>query len=125
MKAIRSIMPWAIVLMASLLFFVAAKTASAEGTWADELTNSVKAYQANYPDSNWDPYMQKLAVVRDAVSRGDTRLVRTEMGTWFKMLHNRDHGIHDVAADELYHFAVMITPLEEYGIAVPSAGGAQ
>jgi hypothetical protein len=30
-----------------------------------------------------------------------------------------------VAADELYNFAVMITPLQEYGIAVPSAGGAQ
>jgi hypothetical protein len=118
-------MPWVIVLMASALVFVAAKSASADGTWADELTNSLKAYQANYPDSNWNPYIQKMTVVREAANRGDSRIVRTEMGKWFKMLRNRDHGIHDVAADELHNFAVMITPLQEYGIAVPSAGGAQ
>jgi hypothetical protein len=47
------------------------------------------------------------------------------MSKWFKMLRNRDHGIHDVAADELYNFAVMVTPLQEYRIAVPSMGGAQ
>jgi hypothetical protein len=74
MKAIRSILPWVIVLMASVLVFMASKSASADGTWTDELINSLRAYQANYPDSNWDPYRQKLTIVRDAASRG----VRTE-----------------------------------------------
>ena len=37
------------------------------------------------------------------------------MGKWFKF--NRDHGIRDVAVDEFYNFAVMITPLQENGIA--------
>ena len=43
-----------------------------------------------------------------------------EMGKWFKMLRNRDHWIHDVAADELFNFAVMVTPVQEYGIMVPT-----
>jgi hypothetical protein len=42
------------------------------------------------------------------------------MGNWFKMLRSRAHGINDVAADELFNFAVMVTPLEEYGISVPA-----
>jgi hypothetical protein len=40
------------------------------------------------------------------------------------MRRHRDHGIHGVAADELNTFAVMVTLLQEYGMAVPSAGGA-
>ncbi|MGH7232131.1 MAG: hypothetical protein ACREJU_12345 [Nitrospiraceae bacterium] len=92
----------------------------ADGTWADELTNSLNVYKANYPTSNWDPYEQKLTLVKEALGRGDQRVVKVEMGKWFKMLRNRDHGISEVAAEELYNFGVMVTPLQEYGIAIPS-----
>jgi hypothetical protein len=94
--------------------------AMADGAWADELANSLTFYRANYPTSDRDPYVQKLMLVRDAIGRGDQRTVKVEMGKWFKMLRNRDHGISDVAADELYNFAVMVTPLQEYGISIPS-----
>ncbi|MER3423027.1 MAG: hypothetical protein C4293_07110 [Nitrospiraceae bacterium] len=94
-------------------------------TWIDEISNSLSFYKASYPHSNWDPYIQKLTVVKDALGRGDQRMVRVEMGKWFKMLRNRDYGIHDVAADELYNFAVMVTPLQEYGISVPLSAAGQ
>ena len=45
------------------------------------------------------------------------------MGKWFKMLRARDYGINDVAADELFNYALMVTPIQEYGISVPAAGG--
>lgn len=76
--------------------------------------------KATYPNSDWKPYEDKLTLVRQAVDRGDQRTVRMEMGKWFKMLRNRDYGIHDVAADELFNFAVMVTPMQEYGIMVPT-----
>lgn len=66
------------------------------------------------------PRQQKLHKVHDAVSRGDSEAVGMEMGKWFEMLRHRDFGISDVAADELYNFSLMVTPIQEYGIAVPA-----
>jgi hypothetical protein len=102
---------------------LASGAALAQNTWVDELSNSLNFYKANYPGSNWEPYNEKLVHVRDAIGRGDQRTVKTEMGKWFKMLRNRDHGINDVAADELFNFALMVTPIHEYGISVPAPVG--
>ncbi|MDE3226258.1 MAG: hypothetical protein KGN30_12700 [Nitrospirota bacterium] len=97
--------------------------ALAQATWVDEIVNSVAFYKTNYPGSNWEPYQQSLTLVREAVSRGDQRIVRNEMGKFFKMLQGRAHGINDVAADELFNFAVMVTPIQEFNIAVPAPAG--
>ena len=101
-----------------------AGTAFADQSWVDEINNSLNFYKTSYPSSNWEPYSQRLQTVKEAVARADTRTVKTEMGKWFKMLRTRDQGIHDVAADELFNFAVMVTPIQEYGITVPSIPGA-
>jgi len=100
-------------------------TALAQSTWVDEINGSLNFYKTSYPGSNWEPYSQRLQMVKEAVDRGDTKTVKTEMGKWFKMLRARDQGIHDVAADELFNFAVMITPIQEYGITVPPAPGSE
>jgi hypothetical protein len=57
--------------------------------------------------------------VRDAIQRGDQKAIKIEMGQWFQMLRQRDHGISEVAADELFNFSLMVTPVQDYGIAVP------
>lgn len=93
----------------------------AQATWVDEIGNSLSFYKLTYPGSNWEPYSLKLETIKEAVNGGDQRRVKTEMGTWFKMLRAREYGINDVAADELFNFALMVTPLQEYGISVPSA----
>lgn len=98
-------------------------TALAQQTWVDEINTTLGFYKTNYPGSNWEPYSQRLQVVKEAVGRGDTKMVKTEMGKWFKMLRTRDQGIHDVAADELFNFAVMVTPIQEYGITLPPIPG--
>ncbi len=118
--------PWSIVMIAACAVCLATLgIASAQTIWVDEIANSLTFYKTSYPNSNWDPYQQKLTLVRDAVVRGDQRIVRVEMGKWFKMLRNRDHGINDVAADELYNFAVMVTPIQEYGISMPMSAPGQ
>ncbi|MGH7256956.1 MAG: hypothetical protein ACREIM_01145 [Nitrospiraceae bacterium] len=96
----------------------------ADTAWVDELRNSLHFYQINYPTSNWEPYSHKLDVVKQAVAGGDQRTVKSEMGKWFKMLRSRDHGINEVAADELFNFALMVTPIQAYGISVPTTGPA-
>lgn len=112
-----------IVAVACALALFAGGVALAQTNWVDELTNSVSFYKTNYPTSNWDPYLSELTLVKEALIRGDQRMVRTEMGKWFKMLRNRDHGIHDVAADELFNFAMMVTPIQEFNISVPAPAG--
>lgn len=91
-----------------------------QSTWVDEINNSLSFSTTTYPNSNWEPYHHKLRIVREAVGRGDQQTVKKEMSKWFKMLRQRDHGISDVAADELYNFSLMVTPIQEYGIAVPA-----
>jgi hypothetical protein len=112
-----------IVAVSCALALFAGGVALAQSIWVDELTNSVNFYKTNYPTSNWDPYLSKLTLVKEALARGDQKGVRTEMGKWFKMLRSREHGIHDVAADELFNFAMMVTPIQEFNISVPAPAG--
>jgi hypothetical protein len=109
--------------IAVALCMLAGGIALAQATWVDEITNSVALYKTNYPTANWEPYQQRLMLVREAVSRGDQLVVRNEMGKFFKMLQGRAHGINDVAADELFNFALMVTPIQEFNIAVPAPAG--
>ncbi len=112
------------MLVASIVGLLSVVTlAMAETTWIDDLANSVSFYKANYPGSQWDAYQQRLTLVKNALQSGDQRTVKVEMGKWFKMLRHRDHGINDVAADELFNFSLMVTPIQEYGIAVPAPAG--
>lgn len=112
-----------VVISACAVLLCSASLALAQANWVDEIANSVSFYKTNYPTSNWQPYQEKLTLVKDALARGDQRTVRTEMGKWFKMLRNREHGINDIAADELLNFSLMVTPVQEYGIAVPPPPG--
>ena len=113
------------VAIVCVLTLFASGVALAQTNWVDELTGSVNFYKTNYPNSNWDPYLSELSLVKEALAQGDQRIVRSKMGKWFKMLRNRDYGIHDVAADELFTFGLMVTPIQEFNISVPApaAGG--
>jgi len=113
------------VAIVCVLTLFASGVALAQTNWVDELTSSVNFYKTNYPNSNWDPYLSELSLVKEALAQGDQRIVRSKMGKWFKMLRNRDYGIHDVAADELFNFGLMVTPIQEFNISVPApaAGG--
>ena len=98
---------------------VPAVVAPARGTWVDELANSLKNYKGTYPASNFDAYTEKLDTVRVALDSGNKEKVRAEMGALLKMLRTRAHGINDIAADELFNYWVMVTPIADYRIAVP------
>lgn len=111
------------MIAACALGLLVSGVASAQSNWADEIANSINFYKTNYPGSNWDPYVEKMAHVREALGRDDQRTVKVEMGKWFKMLRARAHGLSDVAADELFNFSLMVTPIQEYGIAVPPPAG--
>ncbi len=93
--------------------------ATAQGTWVDELGSSLKNYKATYPTSNFDAYTEKLGKVKIALDSGNKEKVRAEMGVVLQMLRTRAHGINDIAADELFNYWVMVTPIAEYRISVP------
>jgi hypothetical protein len=108
-----------VIVLGICVVVLAGSIAPAQTNWVDVLSNSLLFYKTSYPTENWDPYEQQLTLVRGAVSRGDQRMVRVEMTKWFQMLRHRDHRITDVAADELLNFALLVTPLQEFGISVP------
>src|SRR5437773_6095133 len=119
MRTILSLVVFVVILLWLTVGAAPAQSTSST-SWVDEISNSVAFYKVNYPTSNWEPYQQRLGTVHNALDRGDQRAVKTEMTKFFRMLQNREHGINDVAADELYNFAVMVTPLQEYGISLPA-----
>lgn len=84
----------------------------AAGAWADEVVTAATFYKTSYPTGNWDPYFEKLTKVQEGIGRGDEQIVKVEMDHFLKMLLGRAYGIHDVAADELYNFALGVRPLE-------------
>jgi hypothetical protein len=94
-------------------------SALAAGNWADEIVTAATFYKSSYPTGNWDPYFEKLTRVEEGIGRGDEQIVKVEMDQFLKMLLGRSHGINDVAADELYNFALGVKPPEESTSAVP------
>ena len=84
----------------------------AAGTWADEIVTAATFYKSGYPTGNWDPYFEKLTRVQEGIDRGDEQIVKVEMDQFLKMLLERSHGINDMAADELYNFALGVKPPE-------------
>lgn len=114
-----------IVAVSCALVLFAGGVALAQTNWIDELTGSVNFYKTNYPTTNnepanWEPYLSELNLMKKSAIRGDRETVRVGMAKWFKMLQNRDNGIHPKAADELFRIAVLTTPLEDYKISVPA-----
>ena len=114
-----------IVAVSCSLALFAGGIALAQTNWIDELTGSVNFYKSNYPSTNnepanWEPYLSELNLMKKAAIRGDRETVRVEMGKWFKMLQDREYGIHPKAADELFRIAVLATPLQDYKISVPA-----
>lgn len=91
----------------------------AQSLWIDEIANSMVVYKSLYPTSNFEPYEKQLTLVKEALNKGDRKAVGTEMSKWFKMLRKRAHGIDGIAAEEMFNFAVMVTPAQEYNISVP------
>jgi hypothetical protein len=95
------------------LLIATSSVLAAGGSWVDEVWNMVVFEKASYPGSNFDPYLEKLGRIRNDIIMQDHLSVKTETNQFLKMLADRAHGIHDVAADEIYNFALQVRPTEE------------
>ena len=110
-------------MMMCMVFMFTAGVALADGGWVDELMNSLTFYQTNYPESDWGPYIDKIVRIQEGRDQGDQQMVSVEMNGFLRMLRTRAHGIDDVAADELYNFAVTLASNEQSRTATASELG--
>src|SRR5437879_12888892 len=94
-------------------FLTSGVALASECTWCDQMANSLTFYKATYPTSNFDPYLQKVDILREAVGRGDQTAVRDEIQELLTMRRSRAHGINVVAEDELLNHWQMIKPMEQ------------
>lgn len=120
----KSIVMTIVAVSCALALFAGGVAVAQTTNWMDELSSSVNFYKNRYPTTdnvpaNWDPYLSELTLMKKAAIRGDQQTVRVGMDKWFKMLKDREYGIHPKAADELFRIAVLATPFEEYKISVP------
>jgi len=104
---------WGVLLAVCTVAVLLASPVFAAGTWVDEIWNMVAFEKDTYPGTNFAPYFEKLTKIQTGLAGGDQQAVKTETDRFLKMLANRDYGIHDVAADEIYNFALMVRPAEE------------
>ena len=86
---------------------------AAGGVWVDEVWNMVVFEKASFPGSNFDPYFEKLGIIRSELIDENHLGVKKETNQFLKMLADRAYGIHDVAADEIYNFALQVRPMGE------------
>ena len=96
-----------------------ARRTPAAVTWVDDMRNSLGIYMWNHPASQLKPYLETLTLVRDAEGRGDRRMVKLEMDTYFNMLAMRAQGITEAEARDLSAVALQVTPAQAYGIVIP------
>lgn len=85
-------------------------TALAGEAWVDDVWNMVMFEKANYPQSDFSPYLQSLDRIRAGLDREDQRIATVETDRFLKMLLDRRHGINDLAADEIYNFVMSVRP---------------
>jgi hypothetical protein len=113
------------VALLSLLFIVFALatvgTASTGDTWIDQLNNTVLFYQQGDPHSDWQPYLDKVATIRDGLAAHDEGAVQPAAGELIRMLTTRANGIHEAAAEDLIQMMTSreLQPSFEMPVSVP------
>lgn len=90
-----------------------AGTVWGQGTWVEEVGNSLAFYQTVHPDSDWMPYIDELTRARDGVRAGDQLTVTRAIQELQKMLRTRAHGIDRAAAEDLYNLTLTIWSFDE------------
>ncbi|HET7059544.1 MAG TPA: hypothetical protein VFI05_12445 [Nitrospiraceae bacterium] len=96
-----------------LWLIMMAGTVWGQGTWVEEVGNSLAFYQTVHPDSDWMPYIDELTRARDGVRSGNQLTVTRAMRELQKMLRTRAHGIDGAAAEDLYNLTLTIRPSDE------------
>ncbi|MEK6633006.1 MAG: hypothetical protein AABY94_06795 [Nitrospirota bacterium] len=103
---------WGTLLAVCMMVLLLTSPVFAAGTWVDEIWNMVAFEKDTYPEANFDPYFAKLTKIQVGLAGENQQVVNREMDRFLKMLANRAYGIHDVAADEIYNFALTVRPVE-------------
>lgn len=110
---------WAVAVGMGLGFLAAPVDTGASDSWIAQIERTLEFYETKYPAANFAPYDHRLILAEKAWMVGDHQGVKSEMEKFFTMLRARAHGLNEVAAQEVFNFALMVTPLQEYGISVP------
>src|SRR5215207_3516722 len=68
----------AVVVTMSSICLLTLSTAQAEPDlmWCNKMSDLLQSYQASYPASDFEPYFQKHAGLREATTRGDKAALR-------------------------------------------------
>lgn len=100
---------------------VIAGTAAADDTWIDQFNNTVLFYQQSDPGSDWQPYLDQVAAIRNGIAANDEAAMQRGQGELIRMLTARANGINEGAADDLFQMMTSreVEPFHEMPVNVP------
>ena len=100
------------VIVVALAFVLMPTVVRADvATWIDDITAAVTFYKGANPEANFEPYLGQMQVVRAIYTRGDHHATHAAMNGLMGMLEAREGGIPAKAADELYNYCNLVTPV--------------
>lgn len=85
-------------------------------TWIDDIHGAIVFYKGDarytkeYPQANWDLYLEQIQAVRAMYDNGDSAGTYAAMNRFMDMLEVREGGIPITAANELFNFCNLVTP---------------
>ncbi len=90
----------AVVVMISSICLLAFSTAQAapDYIWCNKMSDLLQSYQASNPASDFEPYFQKQAGLREATARGDKAALRAGITDVIRMVGRSDMD-HDAAVE--------------------------
>jgi hypothetical protein len=95
------------------LWLIMAGTGWTQGTWVEEVGNSLAFYQTIQSEADWTPYIDELTRARDGLRAGDQLTVTRAMHELQKMLRAGAYGVDRAAAEDLYNLTLTIQPFAD------------
>lgn len=90
--------------------------------WIDDITGAITFYKEgghykkDYPQANWDLYLEQIKLVRAKFRTGDVEATYVTMNRFMDMLEAREGGIPFQAAHELFNFCNLVTPAQFHDV---------
>lgn len=100
------------VIVVALAFLLMPTVVRADSPmWINDIAAAVTFYEGANPEANFDPYVGQMQVVRALYTQGNQHAVHMAMNGLMGMLEAREGGIPAKAADELYNYCNLVTPV--------------
>ncbi len=100
------------------LFHGGSAATAAESSWLDKVTQQVLMEQRLATEGSFDPYLEQIRLVRDAVDKGDAVGTYRSMNRLMALLETGAGGVSKRTAEKLWAYCYEVVPHDLHSEAV-------